>query len=87
MFAKLKHLQQVKGKGTTFVSLLIPEDKDMNSVMQMLIHEKATSKNIKSKQTRKLVHQSVDGIIRNIRELKLSKSPSRGIAIFSGQYV
>ena len=42
MFAKLKHLQQVKGKGTTFVSLLIPEDKDMNSVMQMLIHEKAT---------------------------------------------
>lgn len=75
-------LKAIKGRHTELVTVYISAGFDKNSVTKQLEAERSTASNIKSKNTRKAVLESLDTII---RQLKLHKqTPPNGLAIFAG---
>ena len=75
-------LESIKGRHTELVTVMIPAKFNISAVVRQLEAEKSTAANIKSKQTRTAV---IDSLERIIRELKTHKqTPPNGLAIFSG---
>jgi len=78
----IAELKLIKGRHTELVTVMIPSGFNINTVVRQLEAEKSTAANIKSKQTKNAVTESLEKII---RELKGSKqTPPNGLAIFSG---
>jgi len=86
MNAKEKHglkkiineLSLIRGRHTELVSVYIPQEYDINKVIQHLQQEQGTAQNIKSASTRTNV---IDALERMIRSLRLYKqTPSNGLA-------
>ena len=78
----IKELESYKGRHTELVSVYIPQDYDMNKIINHLAQEQGTAANIKSASTRKNV---TDALERMIQHLKLFKrTPPNGLAVFSG---
>src|SRR3990167_437374 len=78
----IKDLEGYKGRHTELVSVYIPQDYDMNKVINHLAQEQGTASNIKSSATRKNV---TDALERMIQHLKLFKrNPPNGLCVFSG---
>jgi len=78
----IKDLEGYKGRHTELVSVYIPQDYDMNKVINHLAQEQGTASNIKSSATRKNV---TDALERMIQHLKLFKrTPPNGLVVFSG---
>ena len=78
----VEELEAIKGRHTELVSVLIPIGQNIHSVSKQLESEKSTANNIKSKQTRTAVIDSLDRIIRELKNYK--KTPDNGLALFSG---
>ena len=79
---KLEELESVKGRHTELVSVYIPTGQNINVVQKQLEAEKSTASNIKSKQTRTAVTDSLETIIRFLKTLK--QTPPNGLALFAG---
>lgn len=79
---KLEELESVRGRHTELVTVMIPAGFNIHSVTKQLEAEKSTASNIKSKQTRSAVIDSLDTIIRQIKTYK--KTPEKGLALFAG---
>ncbi|MBI2541305.1 peptide chain release factor aRF-1 [Candidatus Woesearchaeota archaeon] len=78
----VKELEQYKGRHTELVSVYVPQDYDMNKIINHLAQEQGTASNIKSSSTRKNV---TDALERMIQHLKLFKrTPPNGLVVFSG---
>ena len=78
----IKELENFKGRHTELVSVYIPQDYDLNKIINHLAQEQGTASNIKSASTRKNV---TDALERMIQHLKLFKrTPPNGLAAFSG---
>ena len=78
----IKELEKYKGRHTELVSVYIPQDYDMNKIINHLAQEQGTASNIKSSATRKNV---TDALERMIQHLKLFKrTPPNGLCVFSG---
>jgi len=78
----IKELEKFRGRHTELVSVYIPQDYDMNKIINHLAQEQGTASNIKSSATRKNV---TDALERMIQHLKLFKrTPPNGLAVFSG---
>ena len=78
----IKELENYRGRHTELVSVYIPQDYDMNKIINHLAQEQGTAANIKSASTRKNV---TDALERMIQHLKLFKrTPPNGLAVFSG---
>ncbi len=79
----LRELEGYRGRHTELISVLIPADFNINSVVKQIDTEKGTADNIKSKNTRKAV---LDALERISRQLKLigQKLPPNGLALYSG---
>lgn len=78
----IKELENFRGRHTELVSVYIPQDYDMNKIINHLAQEQGTASNIKSAATRKNV---TDALERMIQHLKLFKrTPQNGLAVFSG---
>ena len=75
-------LEQIKGRHTELVSVLIPAGFNVNAVVRQLEAERSTASNIKSKQTRSNVIDALDRIIRELKQTK--ETPPHGLAIYSG---
>lgn len=81
-----QQLQQVaehRGRGTELVSLYVPPDSNVNSLVQRLSQEYAEAENIKSKQTRKNVRKAVKRTKDILQEYR-ANLPENGVAIFVG---
>lgn len=78
----VEKLAAYRGRHTELVTVLIPADYNVNSVVHQLEGEKSTASNIKSRTTKNNVIEALEKII---RELKLGpqKYP-KGIALFCG---
>src|SRR3989344_5265465 len=78
----VKKMSGIRGRHTELVTVLIPADYNVSSVVNQLEAEKSTANNIKSRSTRNNVIEAIEKIT---RELKLGpqKYPN-GIAIFCG---
>jgi peptide chain release factor subunit 1 len=79
---QIEELQAVRGRHTELVTVMIPAGFNIHPVVKQLESEKSTASNIKSKQTRSAVIDSLDRIIRELRTYK--KTPENGLALFSG---
>lgn len=78
----IKELENFRGRHTELVSVYIPQDYDLNKIINHLAQEQGTASNIKSASTRKNV---TDALERMIQHLKLFKrTPPNGLAVFSG---
>src|SRR3989344_5518178 len=72
----------IKGRHTELVSVMIPAGFNISSVVRQLEAEKSTAANIKSKQTRTAVSDSLERIIRELKNYK--QTPPNGLAAFCG---
>src|SRR3989339_2115015 len=77
-----EELKSFKGRATELISVLIPAGYDVNAVQRQLEAEKSTAKNIKSTSTRKNVSDSLDKIVRALKDYKVT--PPKGMALFAG---
>jgi len=78
----VKELEKYRGRHTELVSVYIPQDYDLNKIINHLAQEQGTASNIKSSATRKNV---TDALERMIQHLKLFKrTPPNGLCVFSG---
>jgi len=75
-------LEEIKGRHTELVTVMISAGYKISAVVRQLEGEKSTASNIKSKQTRSAVTTALDSIIRKLKELK--QTPPNGLAIFAG---
>ena len=56
----INELENIKGRHTELVTVMIPAGFNMNQVVKQLEAEKSTAANIKSKQTRSAVIESLE---------------------------
>lgn len=75
-------LEKIRGRHTELVTVMIPSGFNKDGVVRQLEAEQSTAANIKSKQTRTAVQDSLDRIIRELRNLK--QTPPNGVAAFAG---
>ena len=78
----IEKMKSHRGRATELISVYIPAGYDVNVVQRQLEAEKSTAKNIKSTSTRKNVSDSLDKIVRILKEYKMT--PKKGMAIFAG---
>ena len=71
-----------RGRATELISVYVPAGYDVNAVQRQLEAEKSTAKNIKSTSTRKNVSESLDKIVRILKDYKMT--PPKGMAVFAG---
>lgn len=79
---ELEELEAIRGRHTELVTVMIPTGFNIHAVVKQLEAEKSTASNIKSKQTRSAVIDSLDRIIRELKSHK--KTPENGLALFAG---
>jgi len=79
----IKDLNEVRGEGTSMISLIVRPQDDINRVNKMLAEEYSTATSIKSRVNR----LSVQGAITSTQQrLKLySRTPSNGLMVFCGE--
>ncbi len=75
-------LSKIRGRHTELVTVMIPAGYQLSPVVRQLEAEQSTAANIKSKQTRTAVQDSLDRIIRELKNIK--QTPPNGIACFAG---
>lgn len=75
-------LEKIKGRHTELVTVMVPAGFNISAVVRQLEAECSTAENIKSKQTRTAVIDSLDAIIRELKQLK--QTPPNGLAAFAG---
>lgn len=78
----LESMKAHRGRATELISVYIPAGYDVNAVQRQLEAEKSTAKNIKSTSTRKNVSDSLDKIVRILKDYKVT--PPKGMALFAG---
>ncbi len=78
----LEELKSHKANHTEFVTVYIPQDYDMNKIINHLQQEASTAENIKSTSTRKNVQAALEKMIVFLRGV--GRTPENGFAVFSG---
>lgn len=71
-----------KGRHTELVTVYVPAGYNLNNVTRQIEQEKSTASNIKSKNTRKAVLDSLEKIERQLK--LIGRTPENGLAVFAG---
>jgi peptide chain release factor subunit 1 len=79
----IEDLREYEGSGTQLVTIYIPPDKQISSVVAHVTQEHSEASNIKSKQTRTNVQDALTSIKDRLRYYD-TYPPDNGIVIFSG---
>jgi peptide chain release factor subunit 1 len=79
---ELEILEGKKGRGTELISLYIPPDKNLDSVMSQMRDEASQASNIKSTRTRKNVQSALEVIMQRLK--LITKTPDNGLVLFVG---
>lgn len=75
-------LGSIKGRHTELVTVMIPAGANIFPVVRQLEAERSTAENIKSKQTRSAVVDSIETILRELKNYR--QTPKNGLALFAG---
>ena len=78
----IKELENFRGRHTELVSVYVPQDYDLNKIINHLAQEQGTASNIKSASTRKNVTDALERMIQHLKLFK--KTPTNGLVVFSG---
>jgi peptide chain release factor subunit 1 len=79
----IEDLKEYEGSGTQLVSIYVPEDRQVSSVVQHVTQEHSEASNIKSKQTRTAVQDALKSIKDRLRYYD-TYPPENGMVLFSG---
>ncbi|MEM3411768.1 MAG: peptide chain release factor aRF-1 [archaeon] len=79
---QIKILKSIKGEATELISVYIPQNGNVNDIVNQLRLEYSTAANIKSKQTRKNVQAAIESLIGMLKGVH--KAPENGLAVFAG---
>ncbi|MFB6142968.1 MAG: peptide chain release factor aRF-1, partial [Halorientalis sp.] len=79
----IEDLREYEGSGTQLVTIYIPEDRQISSVVEHVTQEHSEAANIKSKQTRTAVQDALTSIKDRLRYYDVYP-PDNGMVIFSG---
>jgi peptide subunit release factor 1 (eRF1) len=83
---KLKHfvkeLELVKGRHTELVSVYVPQDYDINKIINHIQQEQGAATNIKSKGTRDNVIAALERMVQHLKLYK--RTPAHGLCAFAG---
>ncbi|AQL42859.1 peptide chain release factor 1 [Halorientalis sp. IM1011] len=79
----IEDLKEYEGSGTQLVTIYIPEDRQISSVVEHVTQEHSEASNIKSKQTRTAVQDALTSIKDRLRYYDVYP-PDNGMVIFSG---
>ncbi|PSQ16948.1 peptide chain release factor 1 [Halobacteriales archaeon QS_8_69_26] len=79
----IEELQEYEGSGTQLVTIYVPEDKQISSVVAHVTQEHSEASNIKSKQTRTNVQDALKSIKDRLRYYE-TYPPENGMVLFSG---
>jgi peptide chain release factor subunit 1 len=79
----IEDLKEYTGSGTQLVSIYIPEDRQISSVVSHVTQEHSEASNIKSKQTRTAVQDALTSIKDRLRYYD-TYPPENGMVLFSG---
>jgi peptide chain release factor subunit 1 len=79
----IEDLREYEGSGTQLVTIYIPEDRQISSVVEHVTQEHSEASNIKSKQTRTAVQDALTSIKDRLRYYD-TYPPDNGMVIFSG---
>ena|SRR3989344_963170 len=75
-------LEKIKGRHTELVSVYVPAGYDIIKIIQHLEQEQGTASNIKDKNTRTKVIDSIEKMVQHLKLFK--KTPNNGLAVFAG---
>jgi len=78
----LEELGEYRGRATELITVYIPAGYDPNSAQKQIEAEVSTAKNIKSTSTRKNVTDSLEKIVRALKDYKVA--PPNGMVLFAG---
>jgi len=78
----LEELRGYRGRATELITVYVPAGNDVNNAQKQLEAERSTAKNIKSTSTRKNVMDSLDKIVRALKNYR--QTPENGLAVFAG---
>ncbi|HLC62767.1 MAG TPA: peptide chain release factor aRF-1 [Candidatus Nanoarchaeia archaeon] len=78
----VRQLEVIRGRHTELVSVYVPAGYELVKIIQHLQQEQGTAENIKSKDNRKRVIDSLERMIRHLRLFKAT--PKNGLAAFAG---
>lgn len=78
----IRELEAIRGRHTELVSVYVPQGYDIIKIIQHLEQEQGTATNIKDKNNRQRVIDSLEKMIRHLRLYK--KTPENGLAAFAG---
>src|SRR3989338_5226186 len=78
----IRELEAIRGRHTELVSVYVPQGYDLIKIIQHLEQEQGTASNIKDKNNRQRVIDSLEKMIRHLRLYK--RTPENGLAAFSG---
>lgn len=78
----INELKGIRGRHTELVSIYIPSGYDLNKIINHVAQEQGTASNIKDKNTRKNVIDSLEKVVRHLRLFK--RTPENGLAVFAG---
>ncbi|SEN64272.1 peptide chain release factor subunit 1 (aeRF-1) [Halorientalis persicus] len=79
----IEDLREYEGSGTQLVTIYIPDDRQISSVVEHVTQEHSEASNIKSKQTRTAVQDALTSIKDRLRYYDVYP-PDNGMVIFSG---
>jgi peptide chain release factor subunit 1 len=79
----IEELKEYRGSGTQLVTIYIPEDRQVSSVVQHVTQEHSEASNIKSKETRTNVQDALKSIKDRLRYYD-TYPPGNGMVLFSG---
>ena len=78
----IKRLENMRGSGTSMVSLIIPKKGQISLVNKMLVEEYGTATNIKSRVNKLSVLSAITSVQQKLKLYK--KTPPNGLVIYSG---
>ena len=78
----ISNLDRIRGRHTELVSVYVPAGYELTKIISHLSQEQGTASNIKDKQTRDNVINSLEKAIRHLRVV--GRTPTNGLAVFAG---
>jgi peptide chain release factor subunit 1 len=78
----IKDLEAHNARHTELVTVYVPQDYDMNKIINHISQEQGTASNIKSTSTRNNVIAALERMLQHLRVI--GRTPANGVAVFSG---
>lgn len=82
---ELQNYRNVKGEGTSLVTLLLPAEYQLSLARQTMKKEYSTANNIKSRTNRQSVQRALRSLDQTLKAM--NEIPHTGIALMAGSWI